>query len=92
MNLSEILARLSEFNDEDTIYAKEPWSEDSEAMVVPEPADGSVPKEAEDNGLSYFIEVFIAKEFLEGLVNHKERHTSLSEKIERLIQYADSDA
>ncbi|ESY28146.1 hypothetical protein X747_32670 [Mesorhizobium sp. LNJC384A00] len=32
--LIDIVARLSEFDEYDTIYASEPWTEDSDAMVA----------------------------------------------------------
>lgn len=65
MNLYQVLSSLADFDDEETIYAKEPWSLASEAIVAVEPEDGSLPGDAQTKGLSYFVEIFVAKEFLE---------------------------
>ena len=55
--LLDIVGRLSDFDEDDTIYAAEPWAEDSAAMVAPEPDEGLVPAKAAKAGLTYFIEV-----------------------------------
>ncbi len=92
MNLLQVISNLSDFDEDHTIYAEEPWSPDSEAMVRPEPEDGSVPGDASAKGLTYFIEVFLAKEFLHDWAAGQPREPSSREKAERLIKYAVDDA
>ena len=69
IKLLDIVGRLSDFDEDDTIYVAEPWTEDSNAMVATAPDDSTVPpKAAAKAGLTYFIEIFIAIEFTEAWV------------------------
>ncbi|RUU50124.1 hypothetical protein [Mesorhizobium sp. M2C.T.Ca.TU.002.02.1.1] len=91
--LLDIVGRLSDFDEEDTIYVSEPWTEDSDAMVATAPDDSIVPpKAAAEAGLTYFIEIFIAIEFTEAWVASQEEKPSLSAICQRLIEYATYDA
>lgn len=93
MKLLDIVGRLSDFDEDDTIYVAEPWTEDSNAMVATAPDDSTVPpKAAAKAGLTYFIEIFIAIEFTEAWVASLEEKPSLSAICERLIYYATYDA
>jgi hypothetical protein len=40
IKLLDIVGRLSEFDEGDTIYVSEPWTEDSDAMVATGPEGG----------------------------------------------------
>jgi len=57
-----------------------------------EPDDGLVPKEAVDLGLSYFLEVFIALDFIDGWLGNRVSAPSVKEQCDRLIRYAITDA
>lgn len=92
MTLHDIIHVLDQLNEFDTIYAKEPWRVDSLAIVFSEPDCGGLPPEAQALDLSYFIEVAIAREFLEDWVSSSSGSVSTKEKCERLIQYAINDA
>ena len=72
-----------------TIYALEPWSCDSEAVVAKEPTDGGLPEIAAAQGMRYFLEVSVAKELLEG---SERRHPFARVNCDRLIGYAKYDA
>ena len=58
MRLRDIVKNLSWADQELTIYAAEPWSPDSEAMLAREPDEGGVPGEASGAQMTYFLEVF----------------------------------
>ena len=88
MTLSEVVDNLHTLNDEYTIYAKTPWSETSQAVVCPEPKDGKPPAGMD---VTYFLEVFIAREFLEDWESSTGRGATLRERVGRLIQYAAVD-
>jgi hypothetical protein len=90
--LVEIIEQLSDYDPELTIYAKEPWTPTSEALVDEDPEDGGLPASAQSKGLSYFLEVFIATEFIEGWLSTRTRPVSPREQCERLVQYAVNDA
>lgn len=90
--LIDIVASLGSYDPEFTIYAAKPWTCDSDAVVAHEPDQGGLPREAESCGAEYFIEVFVAKEFLEGWIAAEGRPTSDREQCERLIRYAVHDA
>lgn len=92
MKLLDIVGRLSDFDEEDTIYVSEPWTEDSVAMVATGPDEGLVPAVAAKAGLTYFIEIFIAIEFTEAWVASLKEKPTLSAICQRLIEYATNDA
>jgi len=75
-----------------TIYAAEPWEENSAAIIVHEPTSGSSPAAAAEVGLRYFLEVSVAREFLEDWVGSLDSEPTLRAKVERLTQYAIDDA
>jgi hypothetical protein len=91
VKLSEIIRELDSFGAEETIYASEPWTGDSTAVVAREPESG-VPADAERLNLKYFLEIFIAREFLDGWIANLGGEPTLQEKSERLIHYAKTDA
>ena len=68
-----------------TIYAKPPWTQESEANLKIDPEGESNPFEAE--GLEYFLEVFICQEMAEDMKEY-----SLKDRCERIIHYAINDA
>ncbi len=90
--LIDVVTQLEVYDAESTIYAVQPWTCDSEAVVVREPPQGGVPPEATSRSAAYLIEVFIAREFLEGWTISEERSVSVREQCERLIRYAVDDA
>jgi len=90
--LIEIVERLSEFDEDDTIYASEPWTEDSDAMVATGPDTGRLPPAAIEAGLEYFLEIDISREVIEGWLASIKEKPSLAAVCQRLIQYAVNDA
>ena len=92
MTLIDVVRRLQEFDDELTIYAKRPWSPDSVAIVEREPEEGGLPAGAAQFGADYFLEVFIAREFLDGWVSDRPSATRPEDACAILIQYAEFDA
>lgn len=90
--LIDIVARLSDFDEYDTIYAAEPWMEDSDAMVATPLDTGRSPPEAVEAGFDYFLEIHISIEVIEGWIASLTDNPSLSETCQRLIEYATNDA
>lgn len=90
--LVEIVAGLASYDAELTIYAIRPWTCDSTALVAREPGLGGLPPEAESCGAVYFIEVLLAKELVDDWTSAEARVTSVRERCERLIEYAEDDA
>jgi len=91
-SLGDVIGKLSEFDNEDTIYASEPWTEQSEAMVAREPDAGGLPSEVSDAGMKYFLEVSIAREFIEGWLASLDAPPMPSNLYRRVIDYAINDA
>jgi hypothetical protein len=92
MRLGDVIGGLYGLGREDTIYASEPWTEQSEAMVAREPDAGGLPAEASDAGMKYFLEVSIAQEFVEDwLASLDDQPTPLA-VCRRVIDYAIKDA
>ena len=92
MTLLEIVQNLENLDEEGTIYAKQPWTAGSSAVVAREPDGGGLPTEAERQNLDYFLEVSIAREFLEDWTNNRPSSPTSQEKCERIIRYAIDDA
>lgn len=85
LKLRDVVEHIDEFDDELTIYATPEWTPDSAVVVAREPDEGGVPPIAA--GMRYFLEIFVAKEALDGL-----RELELEGKTMRLIRYAITDA
>jgi hypothetical protein len=92
MKLIDTIRDLNSLDAEGTIYASLPWAPDSEAIVAREPQVGGLPLEAAQLGLSYFLEVFIARDFLSGWTVHLAAKPTLHQLCARLIEYAANDA
>lgn len=90
--LVEIVKELGSFGDEEDIYAREPWTPDSPAIVLNRPESPGLPEEASNLGMVYFIAAFIAQEFLEDWVKAQSKKPTYREQCERLTQYAIHDA
>jgi hypothetical protein len=83
---------LGSLDEDATIYAAEPWTGASRSLVDHEPDSGGLPAEAVRLGLSYFLEVFVAREFLDGWERNLSQEPTDQEKCDRLVQYAIHDA
>ena len=92
MTLLEAIKNLEQLDDDFTIYASARWSVNSIVTVEYEPEDGSMPNEAKNLGLNYFLEVFIAKEFVEGWLSNIASQPSDEDICKRIIEYAENDA
>jgi hypothetical protein len=86
--LRGVVRNLATLDPDDTIYVTKPWSANSTAVVALEPEDGSLPVGAQKQGAVYFLEVFIAKEVLDGFSAYLGRSPSEEEEMERVIEYA----
>lgn len=92
MTLNDSINQLDSFDSDDALYVKKPWKPDSEVVVATEPDDGGVPDQAAKIDAEYFIEIFLAKEFLEDWLSNLDQKPSAQDRCLRLIQYAENDA
>ena len=89
MRLRDVVARLDDFGDHETIYAESAAGE-ARALVAAEPDDGSVPAGAE--GLSYLLEVDAAREAIAVWRAWRPGRTpTLDEKVAAVAYYALND-
>lgn len=91
MTLLDVVSDIDSFDEELCICLSRPWTIDSEVTVEPYPEDGLVRALKAVTGKDYFLEVFIARDFLQDLTGSQE-YASLEAKCNRLIQYAENDA
>ena len=94
MQLIEVL-RQPDLGDDDgaTIYVAQPWSPGAQAIVVSPAPDTTAPIERYGESFDYFLEAFIAQQFLEDLgATDKLDTASEKQRCERLILYAKTDA
>lgn len=92
LTLLDVVSGLNRLDDELTIYAREPWTRDSEVILEVEPDEGGLPARAAKGGFAYFIEVFIASEILGDWSRSLSIPPSEERMCDRLIQYAINDA
>ena len=92
MTLNDVVGSIDTFDVEATIYAVEPWIKGSMALVEHEPKAGGLPTEASAQGMKYFLEVFVARDFLEDWKSSLGKEPTHDQIIERLIHYAIHDA
>lgn len=90
--LIDVVTKLESLDPDATIYVAEPWSRESSALVGFEPASGGLPEAASRNGLKYFLEVFVARDFLADWQATLDQQPTDQERCERLIRYAVNDA
>jgi hypothetical protein len=87
MTLLQVVSMLGTFDPDSEIYAAEPWTRDSLAIVARGTEDGrTLPPEAARLKLIYFHQVDASLQFLEGL------ESSVPEACDRLIHFATHDA
>jgi hypothetical protein len=89
VTLKEIIRELASSEDKATIYAREPWTEDSEAVVARGEAECT---RALQQGLMDFMGIRTAMEFLEGWFQSVPERPSVTEQCTELIHYARFDA
>ena len=92
MKLIEVIRDLQSFDKEGIICAAKPWTENTEAIVVVQPQARRLPDEAQRLGMEYFMEVFIAREFLQDWAANLKTEPTIQEKCARIIKYAITDA
>ncbi len=90
MKLIDVVGALPSFDSQNTIYASEPWTPDCEAIVAPESA--MPPLTLERLKVKYFLEVFVARDFLNDWTASVDEPPTLLESCARLIHYAIYDA
>jgi hypothetical protein len=94
MKLDDILRQRDFGEDEEaTIYVERPWSVQAEAILVSPAPETTAPLERGGRQFTYFIEAFIARQFLDDLAASGDA-AAMSEvqTHERLIRYAETDA
>jgi hypothetical protein len=95
VKLIRLIERLAELDDEYIIFACEPWTENSDAMVAledPSRKPFGIPLEAAEAGMAYFLEVDIAREFVDSWITSLDEKPTLAAICQRVIQYAIYDA
>ena len=90
MRLQGVLSSRRGWNDDVTIYAVKPWSCDAEALLSSQAPDTTDPLIRSGKRYDYFLEGFIARDFLDGIGASAENVGK--EACERLIRYAIYDA
>lgn len=90
MKLIDVVGELASFDSQNTIHASEPWTPDCEAIVAPE--SEMPPVTLERLRVKYFLEVFVARDFLDDWSASVDESPTLRESCARLIHYAIYDA
>ena len=90
MTLIEAVKQLAELDGGCTIYARSPWASSTEAKLAVEGSDEE--KKAKSEGLGYFLEVSIAREFLDDWRLTQKKPPTVEQSCARLVEYATNDA
>jgi hypothetical protein len=86
--LRELVEQLQTLDDDATIFVRRDWTPESPANIFALTDEGRVPEAPKQLGLSYFLEVSIAREVDSGMPEE----ATVDERCARLIQYAMYDA
>ncbi len=73
--LLDMARNLLDLDNEMTIYAAEPWTAESPAMLADQEDDQGYSSAAAKEGMTYFIEVFIAVDFLRDWIKKQQPST-----------------
>lgn len=65
MDLFQVLLNISHFKGNETIYAVEPWTPESEAQVILEPAAGIIQLHQGELVFEYFLEIDLLQKMLQ---------------------------
>jgi len=87
--LRSLIAEINQLEPTYTIFAREPFTGDSDAVVYDTAPSYTYPQEVIDSGLSYFLEVELAKDLIDGLLGPD---ADLDTRVARVIHYAIHDA
>lgn len=90
MKLLEAVQQIEVLDSDLIIYARRPWNFDSEVELIAENSNDEDRVKAA--GFRYFIEVPMAKEFLEDWRANVIKNPTTQQCCERLIRYAKYDA
>ena len=90
MPLIEVVKQLAELDDDCTIYARNPWTSSTEATLAVEGSEEE--KKAKIDGMRYFLEVSLAREFLGDWRLTQKKPPTDEQSCARLVEYATNDA
>lgn len=88
-NLAGVLDRIVNLNDDEVIFAREPWTLETEALIGRLDANCGIPASISEEGYAYFLEAHVAKEVLQVL---GERKSTVEQRRALLLHYAQHDA
>ena len=89
MSLEEILLKFDELGEHDVVFARRPWSLDSEARVVGFASGDTVPRMLPQSTLEYFLEATLIRDIHEQVIGGGHNR---EEALRILIYYAENDA
>ncbi|CAM4247128.1 hypothetical protein [Acinetobacter pragensis] len=85
MDLFQILLNINDFKDSETIYAVEPWTLESKAAVIQEPAKVIMQFADSSAVFDYFLEIYLVKALFK---NTENQNLCMREQCQRIIEYA----
>ena len=93
MKLIDLLRQPGGWEEDATIYVARPWSCEAEAILVSPAPDTAEPVDQNGRLYDYFLETFIAREFLDDYGASPDGADATERaRCERLIFYAENDA
>lgn len=85
MDLFQVLLNINDFKDSETIYAVEPWTLESKAAVIQEPARVIMQFADSSAVFDYFLEIYLVKALFKNTAN---QNLCMREQCQRIIEYA----
>jgi hypothetical protein len=86
MRLIEAVRQVDALDARATLYCRQPWTPESETALAVEGTEEE--ERARGQGLSYFLEVVVARDFVIGLRDTRRRAPRADQLCRRLIEYA----
>ena len=89
MKLQQAILDVLDSDDEAVIFAKCPWTAESDSVISTLTESHGIPEEMKKSGFDYFLE----KEYVENLlVFRSRRRISIEQFVDLVIFYASNDA
>jgi len=86
MKIIEAVRQIETLDTKATLFVRQPWTTESEAALA---VEGTVEEERiRGEGMSYFLEVTVARDFLIGLKDTRRKAPRAGQLCKWLIEYA----
>ena len=89
MNLFTVLLNIQEYSETDVLYVEQPWSLESDVILLDGSKEDTKPIVKNHQVFEYFLEIFMINELFEDLGT---QNLCIQDQCQRIIEYVINDA